>query len=69
MPFLLISFGGARLEASKCNADERCPLRLDAPDPLFSQWAKCKSSPASATIKTPDFTTKSGVFLIFCRIF
>ena len=23
------------------------------------------SSPASATIKTPDFTTKSGVFLTF----
>ena len=23
------------------------------------------SSPASATIKTPDFATKSGVFLIF----
>ena len=25
------------------------------------------SSPASATIKTPDFTTKSGVFLTFCH--
>ena len=34
MQFLLISFGGARLEASKCNADERCRRQLDGGEPL-----------------------------------
>ena len=29
----------------KCNADERCPLRLDAAEHLFSPEAKMQTSP------------------------
>ena len=37
---------------SKCNADERCLLRLDAAEHLFGfKGAKCKSSPISSIIK------------------
>ena len=48
MPFLLISFGGARLEASKCNADERCRRQLDGGEPLSAPIsADANESPRS----------------------
>ena len=51
---------------SKCNADERCPLRLDAAESLFSfaSARKCKSSPADPIIRKALLFSSSKAFYL-----
>ena len=46
----------------KCNADERCPLRLDAAEPYFSPKAKMQTSPFRRT-KKADIPLGMSAFL------
>ena len=63
MPFLLISFGGARLEASKCNADERCRRQLDGGEPLSAPiGADANESRHSDQKKTYALYQSIGLF-------
>ena len=65
MPFLLISFGGARLEPSKCNADERCRRRLDGGEPLSAPLAQMQTSLATRTKSPESASAESGLFCMY----
>ena len=55
----------ADLNPSKCNADERCPLRLDAAEPLFSSYREKNAY----RIRPPPKTTPNAyAFGLFCSI-
>ena len=66
MPPLFIMVTRTDSNPSKCNADEHCPLRLDAAEPLFCPYrTKCKSSPATGTNKRRE--ASASLLLFFTK--
>ena len=66
MLFLLISFGGARLEPSKCNADERCRRQLNGGEPLSAPFGADANESRHSDQKVQNPLLRTLDFFIYC---